>query len=264
MNTITLDVRPGNLEASNGSPFELPVSEWKKINDYLVNVAATNQATTASTVSAIPAFADIKSVADRWKPTTLPNIVAVAQGIYSYGTDTVGGQFPKLQQLLETMQSSIPGNAEATFQNLMQQIQQKAQQNQTTAAGVVQDLQTLDTAVQVAKKQAEDYMADALSMPDPSGGGDAGLDLISNLANAMSQLASILSALGTPPQTDIERIRGGWASIADDLGNFQSTVSEQIATGDPFIAELNLDVAISEWSNLATEAEQFAQSANNF
>jgi hypothetical protein len=264
MKTITLDVGPGDLQTSDGSPFEIPISEWKKINDYLVNTARANPQTTANTVSAIPAFADLKGVADRWKPTTLPNIIALAQDINRYGTNTIGGQFPELQQLLETMQSDIPANSQATFQALMTQIQATALKNQTTAGGIVQDLQTLDTAVQVCKKQAEDYIADALSMPDPSGGGDAGLDLISKVANTMSQLASLLSALGTPPQTDIERIRGAWAGISNDLSNFNSTVSEQIAAGDPFIAELNLDVAISEWSNLAAEAEQFAQSANSF
>jgi hypothetical protein len=80
----------------------------------------------------------------------------------------------------------------------------------------------------------------------------------------MSQLASILSAIGTPPQADIERIRGAWASITDDLGGFQSTVDDEIATGDPFLAELNLDVAISEWSHLATEAYLVAQGVGSF
>jgi hypothetical protein len=259
MKTITLDVGPGQLQASNGSPFEIPVSEWKSINDYLVNVAAASPQTTASTVSVIPAFADLHGVAGRWRPATLPNIVKLATGIYSYGASTVAGQFPKLQVLLVTMQSETPANSVATFQTLMTEIQATAQQNTTTASGIVQDLQTLDTAVQVIKKQAEDYISDSMSMSDPGGSGSAGLEAISNLASAMSQLASIMSAIGTPPQADIERIRGAWASITDDLGGFQSTVDDEIATGDPFLAELNLDVAISEWSHLATEAYLAAQ-----
>ncbi len=263
MKTITLDVRPGDLQASNGSPFEIPISEWKSINDYLVNVAAADPQTTANTVNAIPAFADLKGVADRWKPSTLPGIINLAQGISDYGTNTVAGQFPKLQQLLDTMQSDIPANSQATFQGLMTQILGTAQQNTSHASGIVQELQTLDTAVQVIKKQVEDYIADSMSMPD-LGDGDADAAAISALADRLSQLASMLSALGTPPQTDIERIRGAWAGISDDLSSFQSSVVDEIATGNPFLAELNLDVAISEWSNLATEARQFAQNASSF
>ena len=135
-------------------------------------------------------------------------------------------------------------------------------QNGNTASSVVRDLLALDSAVQVVKQQAEDAISDSLSMSGAPGGGDAGLDAISSLAQTMSLLASVLSAVGTPPQTDIERIRGGWASISDDLTNFQSTVSAAIAATMPFIAELNLDVASSEWSQLATEAREFAEQAS--
>lgn len=264
MKTITLDTSPGALSAPGGCPFAIAPAQWKGINDYLMNVAATSPQTTANAVAVIPAFAGLRGSADRWKQATLPSIIKLAQGIDTFGTSTVTAQLPILERLLEPMQRQIPAGSAGPFQDLMGQIIAAAAQNATTAGAIVSDLQALDTTVQVIKRQAEDYIADSLSMPDAPGSGGAGLDAIGTLAQAMSQLASILSALGTPPQSDIERIRGAWANINDDLGSFRATVADAIATTSPFIASLNLDVATAEWSEVAAGARRFAQLASAF
>lgn len=264
MKTIELNIRPGALQGPGGSPFAIPPARWKSINDYLVNVVATSRETTANAVAVIPAFAGLRGSADQWKQATLPNIIKLARGIDTFGSSTVTAQLPILQRLLLPMQSQIPAGSAGPFQDLMGQIIAAAAQSAATAGAIVSDLQVLDTTVQVIKRQAEDYISDSLGMPDAPGGGDAGLNAISTLAQAMSQLAGILSALGTPPQSDIERIRGAWANINDDLGSFRSTVADAIATTSPFIASLDLDVAIAEWSEVAAGARQFAQQASAF
>ena len=67
-----------------------------------------------------------------------------------------------------------------------------------------------------------------------------------------------------PPQADIERIRGAWSNINDDLGRFRATVADAIAATSPFIASLDLDVAAAEWAEVARGARQFAQLASAF
>ena len=83
MRTITLQLGPGALQAPNGSPFAIPFSQWKGINDYLANVAGTNAATRANASALVPAFPTLVASADQWKRATLPNLVRVAQGIDS-------------------------------------------------------------------------------------------------------------------------------------------------------------------------------------
>src|SRR5688572_33061724 len=109
MNTITLDLRPGSRKSPNGSLFEVPISQWKTINNYLGSVAAFD--IPANSQSAMPAFATLKASAVKWKSTTLPNLINLSQGIYNYGANTVAVQFPRLRQLLETMKSEIPPNS---------------------------------------------------------------------------------------------------------------------------------------------------------
>jgi len=270
MKTITLDLRPGSLKSSNGSPFEVPISQWKTINDYLGSVAATGIPPNA--VSALPAFTTLKASAVKWKSTTLPNLINLSQGIYNYGANTVVNQFPRLKQLLQTMQSNIPANSAADFHNIMSTILTAAEQNTALATTIANEFATIDTSVQTSKAEIQNYLA-SLSPPpprlEPRHGSRAFLDepeapfehrAPSEFENQMSRLWQLSCA---PPQSEIERVRGAWSSISDDLKFFQSTINEEIASSSPFLADLNLDVAVSEWRDLASEARQFSENLSS-
>jgi hypothetical protein len=258
MKTMNRDLQPGSFEAANGSSFELSVSVWRAVDDFLTKVAAVQ--TTAKIDAAIPAFAVLKAAAVKWKWTTLPNLFGLLQDIYGYGDETVARRFPRLKQLLQTMQSEIPANAAADFHRIMSEILEEAEENTELAISIAKDLETIDTSVQAVKQQIEDYMADTVGGGAAEGKEEEEVALISALGNRLPELASLLSAFGTPPRTDVERVRGAWSSLADDLNGFQSTVKQEIATSNPFLAELNLDVAISEWRDLAEEAQQLHES----
>jgi hypothetical protein len=271
MKTIPLDVRPGSLKSSKGSPFEVPISQWKTINDYLGSVAATDIPPNA--VSALPAFTTLKASAVKWKSTTLPNLINLSQGIYNYGANTVVNQFPRLKQLLQTMQSNIPANSAADFHNIMSTILTAAEQNTALATTIANEFATIDTSVQASKAQIQNYLA-SVSPPQPpqleprhaSRAGEHGPEAVygyrphSYFEFQMYQLWQLSCA---PPQSEIERVRGAWSSISDDLNNFQSTVNDEIASSSPFLADLNLDVAVSEWRDLASEARQFSENLSS-
>ena len=266
MKTIVLDLRPGSLTSSNGSPFEVPISEWKTINDYLTTVASTD--IPAGAVSALLALVTLKASAVKWKSTTLPNLISLSQGIYNYGANTVVNQFPRLKQLLQTMQSNIPANSAADFHNIMSTILTAAKQNTALATTIANEFATIDTSVTASRGQIADYLASLPPPPSrlaPRHGSRASEDspeviygdrAPSALETQMSQLRSLSRS---PPQSEIERVRGACSSITDDLKSFQSTVNVEIASSSPFLADLNLDVAVSEWRDLASEARQLSE-----
>jgi hypothetical protein len=246
------------------------ISQWKTISDYLGSVAATDIPPNA--VSALPAFTTLKASAVKWKSTTLPNLINLGQGIYNYGANTVVNQFPRLKQLLQTMQSNLPANSAADFHNIMSTILTAAEQNTALATTIANEFATIDTSVQASKAQIQNYLASLPPPPPrlgPRHGSWASEDgpqpyyeprAPSAFETQMSQLRSLSCS---PPQSEIERVRGAWSSISDDLKVFQSTVNEEIASSSPFLADLNLDVAVSEWRDLATEARQFSQNLSS-
>lgn len=260
MNTITLDLRPGSLNSPNGSLFEVSISQWKAINTYLGNVAAID--IPANSESAMPAFVTLKASAVQWKATTLPNLINLSQGIYNYGANTVAAQFPRLQQLLETMKSEIPPNSAADFHHIMSTILVAAQQNTALAITIAKEFETIDTSVQVSKKQIQDYLA-SLSPSAPPPGFSGARSSTRAHSYFEFQMYNLWQLSCAPPQSEIERVRGDWSSISDDLKSFQSTVNEEIASSSPFLAKLNLDVAISEWQGLASEARQFSENLSS-
>ena len=259
MKTITLDLRPGSLTSSNGSPFEVPISEWKTINDYLRSVVAID--IPANTQSALPAFATLKASAVKWKSTTLPNLINLSQGIYNYGANTVVDQFPRLKQLLQTMQSNIPANSATDFRNIMSTILTAAEQNTALATTIAQEFATIDTSVTASKGQIQDYLKSVSPPPPPPGKGEIGGHRPHSYFEFQMYQLWLLSC--APPQSEIERVRGAWSSISDDLNFFQSTVNEEITSSSPFLADLNLDVAVSEWRDLANEARQFSENLSS-
>lgn len=256
--TINLDLGPGSLQTSSGSPFEVSIDTWKKVNDYLINITQTDAQETANIVKDIPSFATVKAIADKWKPTILPNIVQLAEGTYNYGENTVGGKFPEVKKLVGNGQSPIPAESLTKFREIMTEILTETQSNAILATGIVGDLAILDNTIPILNKEAAEYISESMGMPNPQN-----LAAVEAIAATLSQLASLLSAVGTPPITDIERIRGRWEAITADLKDFQATVSAEISANSPFIISLNLDSAIKAWSNLGTEARQFIKNIQN-
>jgi hypothetical protein len=84
---------------------------------------------------------------------------------------------------------------------------------------------------------------------------------IERITQNVAQLASIMSVFSTPPVASIERLRGAWGAIGDDLRNLQRSVLTKIDSAEPFIAELNVEVAIGEWEQIGSEACQFEANA---
>lgn len=269
MKTIQANMGPGTLQTPSGSPFAIPIQQWNNISVFLANVNGTSAASLANFISVIPAFADLKKCAADWQGGTYANLIGLAKSISQYGTNTATVVYPQLDTMLNQWTNGNPSASQQTaFSQLLQPTVDAAKRHGQLAATLASQLQALATAVELTNAELPGAISNlmAQAMSDPSGdSGDLAnrlVDQVTAISQQLGQLASLLAAVGTtPPVQDIQRVEGAWSAIANDLGNLYSAVLSQIASEEPFIADLDLQVAIGEWKDVASEAQAFANSA---
>ena len=258
MATVNLDLSPGELQGQSGGPFDVPFPVWAGLDACLVALAEA-PANTAPGLSALASYADLVAAAARWRPQTLPALVSVANDIDQFGRDVVDVQLPTLANALTSQASQPTASGLQQARTVLLQIATTVQEHETSAAAVAAQLLEVDDDLQLVRTQVEDALSDSMGGPGGPPNSIVGLDA---LAQSLSELAAALASVGTPPQQDLERIRGAWAALGDDLGSFQSTIQETADSGSPYIVNLDLDVATSEWTAIATQARDFAQRAS--
>ncbi len=76
------------------------------------------------------------------------------------------------------------------------------------------------------------------------------------ITNAKEGLQQILSDIqGALPV--IQKIQGAWSAISSDLNNLVITIQTDIAQALPILMGLGIQEAISQWAQLATEADSY-------
>jgi hypothetical protein len=267
MQALTVDLSPGALRTASGSPFEISFEQWKGIHEFLTNVDSTTPETVAAFSRLMPAYADLKRSAAKWPSSTFPSVIQLSQGIVDYNANVVRVNYPKLDALAGRWQTQAPTPAErAEFDGMISASLDHAQRDSATAAAVVHDLQVLMDAVDATSNQSETAISAALAgaYAGGSGSGDFSTELVNQvqqIAQSLAQVAAIESVIGQPPARDIERIRGAWGAIGDDLERLRKSVLAEIAKEEPFHAQLDVEVAMNEWGTLAAEAQAFARNA---
>lgn len=268
MQQSTFNLGPGALRGPAGSPFTITPDQWRSIDAFLDNVNSTGAETTARFVKLMPAYAKLKQSAATWKASTFPGLIGLARGIIEYNQATVQQSYPELDTLAGAWQTrAATADEVARFNTIITDGNARAQRNATAAQAIVHDLDSLTEAVKETNDQSQTAIATALAGgaggAGPGGQTDQIVALIGQIAQGLSQLAAIQSVLGTPPVLDIERVRGAWGATSDDLGGLKTWIMSAIDSREPFLAQLNIEAAISEWQTLAGEAGSFIQNATS-
>jgi hypothetical protein len=271
MKTIKAELGVGALQTSANSPFVVPARQWNNITSFLDGVNGASADSTRNFVSLMPAYADLRKCAADWTVTTYPDLIALANGISQYGFHVATVVYPQLDAMLKLWTATAPSKSQqSSFTQLFQPTLDAARKNGQLAANLASQLQLLGSAVAVINQELpgaiSNLMADAMGDPgssDPSSLANHLVDQINAISGQLAQLASLLSAVGTPPLTDIQRVQGAWGGISDDLQGLYNNVLTQIVSEEPFIADLDIQVAIAEWQAIASEAQAFANSTRS-
>jgi hypothetical protein len=258
--TVRLELRPGVLRDGNGSPFQLSLTDWYSTNDYFRGVVRTFPWLFALFVEMMPAYTDVKRAAERWSAATLPTMVKLARRTDQYATDVVPDWLRSMQQCLNEFDGRHFERVQEIFERLMAEILAETGQNEGLAAAVARDLAEIDRLFQLLPLQEREYIAQHGRRPGPERIPPDKVDSISK----MSEVANQIERLQNPPGVNIERIEGGWGALRDELRQFEATLREAGAEREPFVMDLDLEVALIEWNQLAEDARVFVNSAGNF
>ncbi|TFW31060.1 hypothetical protein [Duganella callida] len=264
MDTTRIDLGPDTVTAG-GSPFALPAAQWRAIGDFLASVNATDAASSAGIAAQLPDYATLRTCAANWSARTHPNLLSLAGQISQYGSYFSQQLAPRLNAMISGQQAAQQG---AALDALLQPAMDTAQRCATLAAALVPDLQTLGSTCGNIQRALPGVISSltAQSVGIPGMGSNDGLAArlaaqIGAIAANLAQVAVLYAVAGNVPLADIERLRGAWGGISDDLAALREDMQTLAASLDTVLAGLDLQLAGSQWQSVAAEAAAFAAAA---
>ncbi|MBV8633111.1 MAG: hypothetical protein JO002_01350, partial [Burkholderiaceae bacterium] len=244
----------------------VPAAQWRAIGNFLAGVRATDTASSADITSQLPDYATLRSCAEKWSVVTHPNLLGLARNVSQYGAYFANDLGPRLRSTAEM--APADGSKNTALDVLLQPAVDTAQRCATLAAALVPDLQRLSSASLAVQNALpgviSSLMAQSVGIPGMSDGSDLAqrlADQVNAIAANLAQVAVLYSVTGNVPLHDIERLRGAWGGISDDLALLKTDMQNPISGEDPIIADLDLQSEISQWQNVAAEAVAFAAAA---
>jgi hypothetical protein len=88
----------------------------------------------------------------------------------------------------------------------------------------------------------------------------ADINLMNDLSSVTMQIVNLSSELNAAIGI-LEGIEGNWTAISDDLSNLSNNLSSDFQGTLPFLLQIDFNTAISDWANLATEANAYRTNA---
>lgn len=227
-----MTVSANSLRAgSAGSVFQIPAGLWAAINQRVYLVITAIQGGAYQRYFQLPNFGSLDQVSVKWKTTTFPAIIALSRQIAQYATQTVTTNYPALQAALAELQTTPSSqSAQNTFNSVLSQLRQKTDRIKSAADALAPDIDTFREVNETADKNYTKLTESSwvVLSPKPSRV-DQGLDLV----------------------------KGAWDAIASDLADLQNYVRQQTSESNPFILNLDIEAAMSEWAMVGQEVNDF-------
>jgi|GEM_PF-3564790 len=257
--TAVLDSKlgPGAFSDPSRSPYALSLSDWNSVNGYVDQIVTIGQQVGSYMNGIVPAFPELLACATDWQQRTFPNMINLAKALYNYGTIDVKVQYAKLKQIVEALDNG--GSAAAymsEFTQLIDGLMAEVVANESLAAtiadAVVRFAKAMTTVQQqVAQAAGSNVPRSMRADYDPFG-------QPGEIAKALAQLPGLLNSLINSPLPKIQLIRGSWTAIKEDLSAIAEAYADGFDPESPFLTELGIELAITQWQQVADEAQAFA------
>ncbi|MCD1257242.1 hypothetical protein B5M42_000135 [Paenibacillus athensensis] len=258
--TAVLDAKlgPGALSDPSRSPYAVSLSDWNSVNGYVNQIVTTGQKVGSYINGIVPAFPELYACATDWQQRTFPNMIHLAKAIYKYGTADVKEQYAKLKQIVDALDNG--GSVAAympQFTQLIDALTAEVVANESLAATIADAVVRFANAIDKVKRQVTQAAGSNVSARslrasyDP--GGQAG-----EVAKALALLPGLLNSLMNSPLAKIQLIRGSWTAIKEDLAAIAEAYADGFDPESPFLTELGIELAITQWQQVAGEAQAFA------
>lgn len=230
MNTLTANMGPANA----GNTFTIPSNSWTVINERVYQVLNHFASGPFQQSGQIPAYNNLFAACTSWNATTFPGLVQLAKEIVTYGGSTVPTQYKNLQNIINGIQNNQMTPAEAqSFNTILQLLNGFISTIQNSATNLSQQIQQFAKInVEIDSEYAHNGALTTIA-PSPT--------LVANAA---------------------ETVEGGWSSICSDLVNLQTDLSHLVSSDLPFLLNLNLQAAITDWAGVVSETNNFLTDAS--
>lgn len=216
--------------------FTVPESDWTAINKR-VGVTEYAKGIASEISQMLPKYPQLVSACDLWMSTTFPGLISHSTALVNYA-DQSTQQFTDLQNALNALgpnTNPLPSAIQSQAQTALNNLQQTSN--------------TLGAQFDTLSQQVSDFAT-------------VNGEIDTEITHYQSQLGPWWAPIGaTISKVDgaTGHVKGVWLAINSDL---QNALSGQIDVTDSFLLGLDINVALSAWASIKTEATAFGTMAN--
>lgn len=261
-------IGPDLLKISNNTPFEVTIDEWSIIKSYANQIIKIGSEAEENIKAFISSFQILKKCAVKWEESIFLNIIKLSDYLYKFGMETVKVEYCKLKDILCSVQGMKPSEHDRLlFHKAILNCINEIENIINLSSIVIEDLIDFSNSIENTYRECQQYMYiranDWIINIDSNSKmkNACGMDIVQQTIQAVVELSLLMIKIHTPPLADIQRFRGVWASIREDLDYIDLIFNKEIQIDEPFIVSINISVAISEWERVAMEAYDFSNKA---